>query len=55
MQGTGEEDGVAPKMMQSSGKPCFINSAGHETAVCLKLDVGYSGGGNLLCFFLDQK
>lgn len=50
MQGTREEAGVAPKMMQGSGKPVFINSAGHETAVFLKLAVGYIGGGNLMCF-----
>lgn len=49
MQGTREEAGVAPKMMQSSGKPAF-NSPGHETTVFLELAVGYIAGGNLMLF-----
>lgn len=50
MQGTREEAGGAPEMMQSSGKPGFIGSAGYEIAVFSKEALDCIGGGNFMSF-----
>lgn len=50
MQGTREETGGTPEMMQNPGKPGFISSAGHEIAVFTKEALGCIGGGNFMSF-----